>query len=694
VKDGRPLFLMEDELGFKREASADEIARAFSGRWPRLVFLSGCKTGLAVDEGWLPSLCEAVVLAGAPAVLGWALPVGDAAATAAATTLYRELALGKRADEAVARARQKLLEDQSPYWHLLRLYASATPLDEHVTPLGTVGRERLRTREAATEFWDAGAKGEVCARNVFVGRRRPMQRCLRVLKSAQGEPDYAEGILLHGTGGLGKSSLAARLCERMPGHRRLVWSGRVDEMEFVKVVGDRLNSAEAIRILNDPGLALKQRLRLLLLGPLAEQSTLLVLDDFEHNLDLTSNGTAIVQAPALEVLTALLAAVRDTASDSRVIVTSRYTFPLSGPAHLYWEGLESMRGAELEKKAALLPTLQRMEHADKGLRERAITLAAGNPRLLERLDRVLADVMTDHDAMFSAMASKAEEFREEMLLRELLRQQSPACRRLLALLSTGGLPMERATAQAIAAGDALEPYLGRAVSVGLVESGKDPASKQPRYYVSGMVSPLVAQEISDQERVAACGRGARHFYQTLRLGTQAGSVEQLLETHRLACLGGEKDIAVEISDAVATAWVKRARYREAEALSRVTLSLGDDYRLLHNLARAEEVLGKTEDARRHYEQALAQCPGLAAVASPQVARERGAILSNLAGLLALQGQVQRALELWNQSLALKEQIGDVKGKAATLSMMARVIAQQGDVTRALELWNQSLVILE
>ena len=44
VKDGQPHFIMENELGFKHEASAEEIAQAFSGIWPRLVFLSGCPT--------------------------------------------------------------------------------------------------------------------------------------------------------------------------------------------------------------------------------------------------------------------------------------------------------------------------------------------------------------------------------------------------------------------------------------------------------------------------------------------------------------------------------------------------------------------------------------------------------------------------------------------------------------------------
>jgi tetratricopeptide (TPR) repeat protein len=685
VKNLRPCFVMEDALGFPHEATADDIAQAFSGNWPKLVFLSGCKTGQAADQGSLPSLCEALVSAGAPAVLGWALPVGDQAASAAAATLYEQLAIGKRADEAVARARQKLLENKSPYWHLLRLYANATPLAEHVTPLQTPGRERLRIREAAAEFLDAGAKVEVCPRALFVGRRRSIQRCLRVLRSLQGQPEYAEGILLHGMGGLGKSSVAARLCERMTNHRRLVWAGRIDEKELLKVLSDKLDSREVIQILNTLELTLKQRLRLVLQGPLANQPALFVLDDFEHNLEFAGDGAAILKPEGRDILAALLTAIRDTSSESRVMVTSRYQFPIPGPTRLYLEGLESMRGAELEKKTALLPAFQAQAATSEELKTRAIALAAGNPRLLERLDKILVDQGTDHAAILAAMEAKAEEFREEILLRMLLGQQTPACRRLLALFSVYGLPVDRAAVEAVADGAAVDPHLDRAIALGLAESGKDTATGLPRYYVSSLMMPLLVTEISDQERLQACRRGARHLYETLWVKGADASLEQLLEIHRLALLANEKDIAVTVGDLIATAWVNQNRYREAEFLCMETLRLGEDYRILHTLARAEKVLGKTTEARQHYEQALALCPKIEATQAPEIAKEHAALLSNYADLLVQQGDVKRALELWNQSLALKEQIGDVQGKAATLANMAWLAGKQGDHQRERQL---------
>ena len=69
---------------------------------------------------------------------------------------------------------------------------------------------------------------------------------------------------------------------------------------------------------------------------------------------------------------------------------------------------------------------------------------------------------------------------------------------------------------------------------------------------------------------------------------------------------------------------------------------------------------------------------------------KAATLHNMAGVIAQQGDVEKALQLWTESLGLYEKIGDVQGKAATLHQMAGVIAQQGDVEKALQLWTESL----
>ncbi|HEX7242657.1 MAG TPA: CHAT domain-containing protein, partial [Longimicrobiaceae bacterium] len=596
VREGKPLFVMEDELGFAHHASADEIAEAFSGSWPRLVFLSGCQTGQAPDQGALPSMAEALVAAGAPAVLGWALPVGDVAASASAATLYEHLSVGKRVDEAVARARRELLEAKSPYWHLLRLYVDATPLEPLVTPPGARGRQRLPVREAATEFIDAG-KVEVCSRERFVGRRRPIQRCLRVLESYEGEEGYAEGVLLHGMGGLWKSSMAARLCERMPGHGRVVLVGRLDEPALVGALGNKLDSPEAIELLGRPGTTLAVRLRLLLRGPLSATPFLFVLDDFDQSLE-ESGGGHVLRKEARDVLAALLAEIRGAGSGSRVIVTARYTFPVPGPGGLYLEGLESMRGAELGKKTGRLDALARAEKSDPALAEQVTAAGAGNPHLLDLLSSALADP--------GSGAGEAEgvaaEFREKLQLGRLLAAQEPGLRRLVALLAVFDLPVAPGAVGAAAGAGLVAAQLDRAVSLTLVERGHHPGG-EPRYYVSPLVRPLVEAELTVEERKEARARGAAHLHEQWSGGALDGTEEELLEVHRLAMLSESREIAAAVADRVAAHWLAGSRFRDAETLSRETLRVGDDHRVLQNLARAEHVLGRTAAARGHFEAA-------------------------------------------------------------------------------------------
>ena len=57
----------------------------------------------------------------------------------------------------------------------------------------------------------------------------------------------------------------------------------------------------------------------------------------------------------------------------------------------------------------------------------------------------------------------------------------------------------------------------------------------------------------------------------------------------------------------------------------------------------------------------------------------------MAGVIAQQGDVDRAMTLWQESLELKDKIGDVQGKAATLANMAWAAGQKGDRVQELEL---------
>ncbi|UJS24580.1 CHAT domain-containing protein [Thiothrix winogradskyi] len=330
---GQPVFLLEDEVGRCAPATPQALAKTLrdANSAPRVVFLSGCRTGESSQQDGMLSFSEQVVTAGVPVVLGWALPVGDVAASQAAAALYDKLATGFGIAEAVALARQALLENHSPYWHLLRCYVDGSALN----PLVAKGRQPIRRHNTPQQFLDAGGRVPVCARTAFIGRRRLLQRSLRCLRAWQGDEAYAEGILLHGMGGLGKSSTAARLIDRLRNsHEAVVCYGGLDETALVAALGKALPKAQSL--LNDAQQTLEQRLRELFEpedNPLCAKPLLLVFDDFEQNIPLERRklGQADYHPASLAVLHTVLQAIHDSQSDTRVIVTSRFAVPVPRP---------------------------------------------------------------------------------------------------------------------------------------------------------------------------------------------------------------------------------------------------------------------------------------------------------------------------------------------------------------------------
>ena len=233
---GVPVLMMEDEVGEGRPTTAAELVSLLPSGL-RLLFVSACLTATGADAGHLPpgkghkgqpgpdaggagmvahSLATALVTAGVAAVIGWDGSVGDQSATLFATRLYR--ALADRADLAVAvgDARRALLESEDPLvradWHLARLWLG--PPGGGPVVAGSRKRSLVTATHGTKMFLDRKQQVPVASAAMFVGRRPELQQSLRALRSGE-----RAGVLLHGQGRLGKSSLAARIADRCPGLR-------------------------------------------------------------------------------------------------------------------------------------------------------------------------------------------------------------------------------------------------------------------------------------------------------------------------------------------------------------------------------------------------------------------------------------------------------------------------------------------
>ncbi|GAA6614866.1 hypothetical protein NUACC26_006530 [Scytonema sp. NUACC26] len=128
--------------------------------------------------------------------------------------------------------------------------------------------------------------------------------------------------MIQGWGGNGKSTIAARLCDRLSDYEKVVWWRQVDETSLVNKLAAHLRNREQRIALKNGQDELKYRLRdtLETVSPL-----LFIFDDFEWNLDYRQ-GKYILTPELAEILTALDWAIRKTNYYHRIIITCRYEF--------------------------------------------------------------------------------------------------------------------------------------------------------------------------------------------------------------------------------------------------------------------------------------------------------------------------------------------------------------------------------
>jgi tetratricopeptide (TPR) repeat protein len=679
-----PYFITETEIGERHETTAAELAEVFRFRFPKLVFLSGCRTGQAANKGAVPSMAEALIEQGARAVLSWGRPVEDRTATAAAAHLYGKLAAGYELAQALASTYQQLFKQKVRDWHLLRLYVQGECPGALVDVWGDVPPSA--PEPAYQQFLDPDTQlVRVAKPSEFVGRRRTLQRCLKAIRTSL-------GVLIHGLGGVGKSTVTARLLERMVGYHRLVNFRQLDEDKLLKILAEQCTSERGHEILNGK-LPLMQRLTKFFTEGLntKEQRFVFVLDDFEANLELR-NGVYVLQPQVVDVLLALLKAMQNSQLPHKVIITCRYNFTLSELNHrLYREPLAALGGADLIKKYNRLDSFNGSWQFQPDLPERAKKAADGNPRLLEWLDKILQNSLNSLEAergveiILQKMEEKEKEFRENILAEELLKQQTPGLRKMLGKLLVYELPVPLAAVSPICEDiSSWESHKQRAEILGLLEVTLTNNTER-LYRVPRILSPLL--EFPENPKGEELYKQTTQILYRLWWEAEGAAEAQKLEIHRLALLGKDEGIAANIASSLADNWKNQSRFREAVQLCKSTLEITKNHSVLRKIAYCEHQMGEVDQALNYYEQALNLCPA-------EDEQELAVIYHYLGILKANTGDVDEAIALYNQSLEITQRIGNVQTKAATLSNLGYIYSNKGEVEQAITLFNQSLEITE
>jgi tetratricopeptide (TPR) repeat protein len=206
------------------------------------------------------------------------------------------------------------------------------------------------------------------------------------------------GLVLHGIGGVGKSTLAAEVLRSLGEDAGLVISktGQISVDDVLGEVGARLHQAasaagggeglaRAALFLRAADVEWTDRWRLLAEQVLPAVPMTVLLDNFEDNLNPADGGGWQVRDPELA---AFLAGWARRPGQGKLLFTCRYPFALPGTTGRRLAGLHlgPLSAAETRKLMWRLPGLDALTVEDKN---RAYRDVGGHPRTLEYLDALL-----------------------------------------------------------------------------------------------------------------------------------------------------------------------------------------------------------------------------------------------------------------------------------------------------------------
>jgi tetratricopeptide (TPR) repeat protein len=693
--EGDPFFWMEDEEGLSVQITPSQLWEKLRLNLPGLVFLSGCRTGEAPRHD-AASFAHHLVSGHVSTVLGWGLPVSDVGARSAAKKLYFELSRGKNILDAVFETRYELFTNHPGDWSLLRLFSDGTPLS---VPLVREGQKiHLKPRKLQYRYLE-GSQVKVLEKG-FIGRRGQIQQGLFCLRKDREKI----GLLLHGTGGLGKSCLAGKFCERFSDHVLIIVHGRLNELTFHEALkdgfirgGDAVGE-ELLKRKEEP----PDKIRRMCYSVFQEKNYLILLDDFEQNLEETEEGKHVVSAEAEPILESLLRFLPYSGKMTQLIITSRYEFSLTIDGsdlvrkNLKFIGLTSFLGADKRKKVIELTNIRK---CPDGVRQKLIELGKGNPSLLDQLNELVGVVKhLDLESLLSEAKGKQEEFIRKLVLRRMIGSQSEEFQRFLRRSAVYRLPVLKAGIELVC-GDLTDwrSDMERAVRLSLMEEDSTHADAV-LYWVTPLMGEDIFGELGAVER-RECHQVAVSYYQGILSASRYDplSGEELIE-HALNA--GLTDIAVEEAGGRFLPYLRESlAYKEAlmqggRILSHISEPKRDaeHAKFMYEMGRIHQDIGGAERAIEHYEQALS--------ISKEVYGDRhhdvATTLSSIGMAWDALADPIKAIEYHEQALSIdKELYGDRHHDVATdLNNIGMSWQHLGEPEKAIEYFEQALSIVK
>jgi len=679
--ENKGVLYFENEVGDEEKITGKALGETLRGHaCVKLLILSACETGIAGSEG---GVTEQAAAFGTSSIVAMRFAVTDEGAKVFTTEFYTQLAKGLSLTRALSYAREALHQDilfrreHTP--QILHIAEWFTPVVYQNQSVGAL-IDKTHPYHLPGDFYPQSSflKTET-SRLIgegFIGRKRYLIQMRQAFRAKR-------HVCLHGLGGLGKTTLAEAFAHNYDNHSHstLIFrnGNQINEAHMLQTLNKRFakihpDLAEQMQqAIDDPQTEVLQKLQLLIDNYLRGRKTILIFDNVEDVQ--TDEGGAYQRRIGSEGLSAFLKHLCQNAPDNcHILFTTRYKIEDLADVveHLALDKMGYAEQYRLLNYSQFLRTIPLQDRDDVYKR------LDGHPRGYEYLEALLKKDKTFHWQQVSE--AEADVF-ENLLLAKVYERLSAAEQALFQQVSVF---ITRTPLAALAALREEKEEEIRPVLKSLQDWSLCFLETDGRFEVHRLTREWMRQHVTPVKKVKEWALKAGAYFEA-----QPTLGDQILAKDYFEIAEAWQEFA-GTSFRLQDHYQLIGLYPQAFELNRVVLEKNVEEKFnafaLFNMGAIFKLFGQYDKALELYEQSLAINKKIGD------RRGEGTTLNNLATTAHAKGDNDTALQYLEQSLTIQQQIGDRKGEGTTLNNISQIYDVKGDYDTALQYLEESLSI--